>query len=361
VIPSLETVEINTAETVEVLQQEEQAQELSNDSSLFSDVEEQADLPEAEELFEPEEKQTPPEQTWDLGDLSELSEGVTMVPEQEQEPTLESAMSTEPEDDEEDERVDHRFPPLSEKEELEQASFDELDLGAEFGQTDEVPAYPVESEVDAALDAAFAGEDDEDLEEAESKPVQATPELFEEEEDYFDLAAELEEGLLNVQSAVQEDKPADGQNYSLEEILSDFKKGVEKQLGSEDYDTRYNLGIAYKEMGLIDEAIAEFQIASKDSKRFLECCSMLGLCFIEKGMPKLAVKWYQRGLETGGYTEEEYLGLKYEMAQAYELMSEFHKALEYYQEVYGVNAGYRNVTKKVKEINDYFRSKERPT
>jgi tetratricopeptide (TPR) repeat protein len=167
--------------------------------------------------------------------------------------------------------------------------------------------------------------------------------------------------LLNVQNAVQEDKPADGQNYSLEEILSDFKKGVEKQLGSEDYDTRYNLGIAYKEMGLIDEAIAEFQIASKDPKRFLECCSMLGLCFIEKGMPKLAVKWYQRGLETGGNTEEEYLGLKYEMAQAYELMSEFDKALEYYQEVYGVNAGYRNVTKKVKEINDYFRSKERPT
>lgn len=363
VIPSLETVEINTAETVEALQQEEQAQELSNDSSLFSDVEEQADLPEAEELFEPEEKQTPPEQTWDLGDLSELSEGVTMVPEQEQEPTLESAMGTESEEDEEDERVDHRFPPISEKEESEQASFDELDLGAEFGQTDEVAAYPMESEVDAALDAAFAGEeDDDDLEEAEeSKPVQATPELFEEEEDYFDLAAELEEGLLNVQSAVHEDKPADGQNYSLEEILSDFKKGVEKQLGSEDYDTRYNLGIAYKEMGLIDEAIAEFQIASKDPKRFLECCSMLGLCFIEKGMPKLAVKWYQRGLETGGYTEEEYLGLKYEMAQAYELMSEFDKALEYYQEVYGVNAGYRNVTKKVKEINDYFRNKERPT
>ncbi len=364
VIPSLETAELNTAETIEVLRQTEQTPEQNNDSSLFSDVElsEPSELPEAEELFEPEEKQTSSEQTWDLGDLSELSEGVTMVPEQEQEPTLESAISIDTEDDEEDERVDHRFPPISEKEELEQASFDELELGAGFGETEEVAAYPMESEVDAALDAAFAGEGEDDLEEAEeSKPVQATPELFEEEEDYFDLAAELEEGLLNVQSAVQDDKPADGQNYSLEEILSDFKKGVEKQLGSEDYDTRYNLGIAYKEMGLIDEAIAEFQIASKDPKRFLECCSMLGLCFIEKGMPKLAVKWYQRGLETGGFTEEEYLGLKYEMAAAYELMSEFDKALEYYQEVYGVNAGYRNVTKKVKEINDYFRSKERPT
>ncbi|HEY7162308.1 MAG TPA: tetratricopeptide repeat protein, partial [Acidobacteriota bacterium] len=365
-VPSLETVEI-TPETLKVLSPVEEIKEENNDSnSLFSDVElpEQAEIGEAEELFEPEEKQTPPAQTWDLGDLSELSDNVTMVPEQEPAPTIESVIAAEIDEDEEDERVDHRFPPISEKEELEQTSFDELELGSEFGVGDEVAAYPMESEVDAALDAAFTadGEDDDELEEAqESKPVLATPELFEEEEDYFDLAAELEEGLLNVQSAVQEDKPADGQNYSLEEILSDFKKGVEKQLGSEDYDTRYNLGIAYKEMGLIDEAIAEFQIASKDPKRFLECCSMLGLCFIEKGMPKLAVKWYQRGLETGGFTEDEYLGLKYEMAQAYELMSEFEKALEYYQEVYGVSASYRNVTKKVKEINDYIRSKERPT
>jgi len=359
-IPSLETNEI-TAETLKILPELEEAKK----ESLFSDVElpEQSELTEAEELFEPEEKQTSGEQTWDLSDLSELTDNVTMVPEPEQEPAVEAAIAAEVDEDEEDEQVDHRFPPISEKEELEQPSFDELDLGSEF-EGSEVAAYPMESEVDAALDAAFAGEgeDDEDLEEVqESKPVLATPELFEEEEDYFDLAAELEEGLLNVQSAIQEDKPADGQNYSLEEILSDFKKGVEKQLGSEDYDTRYNLGIAYKEMGLIDEAIAEFQIASKDPKRFLECCSMLGLCFIEKGMPKLAVKWYQRGLETGGFTEEEYLGLKYEMANAYELMSEFVKALEYYQEVYGVNASYRNVTKKVKEINDYIRSKERPT
>jgi tetratricopeptide (TPR) repeat protein len=360
-IPSLETNEINTAETLKVLPEVNEEKK----ESLFSDIElpEQSEAAEAEELFEPEEKQSSGEQTWDLSDLSELADHVTMVPEPEQEPTVEAAIAAEVDEDEEDEKVDHRFPPISEKEELEQPSFDELDLGSEF-EGSEVAAYPMESEVDAALDAAFAGEseEDEDLEEVqESKPVLATPELFEEEEDYFDLAAELEEGLLNVQSAIQEDKPADGQNYSLEEILSDFKKGVEKQLGSEDYDTRYNLGIAYKEMGLIDEAIAEFQIASKDPKRFLECCSMLGLCFIEKGMPKLAVKWYQRGLETGGFTEEEYLGLKYEMANAYELMSEFEKALEYYQEVYGVNAGYRNVTKKVKEINDYIRSKERPT
>jgi tetratricopeptide (TPR) repeat protein len=327
----------------------------------------------AESLFQQNSKSESGEQSWDLGDLSELSDNVLMVPEQEEDSLFDKAMGAAidlasgeqvEEDEEEDAPIDQRFPYIQEKEET---SFDELEpegFNEPSGEEDvEVPYIPVESEVDAALDAAFAGEpnfEEEDELIEESKPVQATPELFEEEEDYFDLAAELEEGLLSVQSAIEE-KPADGQNYSLEEILSDFRKGVEKQLGSEDYDTRYNLGIAYKEMGLIDEAIAEFQIASKDPKRFLECCSMLGLCFVEKGMPKLAVKWYQRGLETGGFTEEEYQGLKYEMAQACEVMGDLEKALEYYQEVYVVNAGYRNVTKKVKELTDHFRSKERPT
>jgi len=168
----------------------------------------------------------------------------------------------------------------------------------------------------------------------------------------FDLAAELEEGLLNVQSAVEEDRPSDGQNYSIEDILSDFKKGVDKQLGSEDYDTRYNLGIAYKEMGLIDEAIAEFQIAAKDQKRFLECCSMLGLCFVEKGMHKLAIKWYQRGLESPGYSEDEYQGLRFDLAQAHEAMGETERALEVFHEVYGINANYRNVSRKIKELQE---------
>ena len=212
-----------------------------------------------------------------------------------------------------------------------------------------------EESFSAAVDAVFQGSDTavgEKPAEPQAEVTHVKEELFEEEEDFFDLAAELEEGLLNVQSAVEEDRPPDGQNYSIEEILSDFKKGVDKQLGSEDYDTRYNLGIAYKEMGLIDEAIAEFQISAKDPKRFLECCSMLGLCFVEKGMHKLAVKWYQRGLDSPGYGEDEYQGLRFDLAQAYESMGEMDRALEVFQEVYGVSANYRNVAKKVKELQD---------
>ena len=115
----------------------------------------------------------------------------------------------------------------------------------------------------------------------------------------LDLGAELD-GLFETQAAVAEPAAAsaatDLGDAGLADIFKEFKKGVDKQLGKEDYDTRYNLGIAYKEMGLVDEAIAEFQLAARDQGRLLECSSMLGICFLEKGMAKLAVKWFEKGL-----------------------------------------------------------------
>ena len=67
-------------------------------------------------------------------------------------------------------------------------------------------------------------------------------------------------------------------------------------------------------MGLVDEAIAEFQLAAKDERRLLECTSMLGMCFVEKGMPKLAVKWFEKGLAAPGRADEEYKGIRYDLA-----------------------------------------------
>jgi tetratricopeptide (TPR) repeat protein len=170
----------------------------------------------------------------------------------------------------------------------------------------------------------------------------------------FDLASELG-GLFGAQSAVAEEPaPAAGGtdlgDASLSDIFREFQKGVDKQLGKEDYETRYNLGIAYKEMGLVDEAIAEFQLAAKDEKRLLECASMLGICFIEKGMPKLAVKWFEKGLQAPGRSDEEYQGLRYDLATALEQAGESEKALALFTELYGQDASFRDVAEKVRQL-----------
>ncbi len=103
-------------------------------------------------------------------------------------------------------------------------------------------------------------------------------------------------------------------------------------------------------MGLLDEAIAEFQLAAKDEVRGLECCSMLGLCFMEKGMPDIAIKWFEKGLDIPGRRDEEYSGLRYDLAQAYEAANQLERALELYMEIYRVNARFRDVKDRVREL-----------
>lgn len=123
-----------------------------------------------------------------------------------------------------------------------------------------------------------------------------------------------------------------------------------------DFETHYNLGLAYKEMGLFDDAVEEFQNAVKavavgdGTPRYLQCCNLIGHCFVEKGMPELAIKWYQRGLEAPGHSDEEYQALRYELGTAYEKAGEKEKAIAQFTEIYAVNVAYRGVGEKLKNL-----------
>ena len=214
------------------------------------------------------------------------------------------------------------------------------------------PAALSRDEIETELLSAIP-DDEEDFAAPAPAPVIAaavTPEenLFADEDNFFDLAAELESELAEDDEAISLSE----EEQSLEEIFKEFKKGVEQQLDSEDYDTHYNLGIAYKEMGLIDEAIGEFQLASKDPKRAVECASMLGLCFLEKGMPQLAIKWYRKGLEMPEITEEEHIGLLYDLASAYQEVGDTDQAQKAFMEVYGMNSNYRDIVVRIKALED---------
>jgi tetratricopeptide (TPR) repeat protein len=209
----------------------------------------------------------------------------------------------------------------------------------------------IESELLSALP-----DDDDDFIPAPPPPRAAPPppppvheeNLFADEDDFFDLAAELESEL----EEESEEVSLSEEEQSLEEIFKEFKKGVEQQLDSEDYDTHYNLGIAYKEMGLIDEAIGEFQLASKDPKRAVECASMLGLCFLEKGMPQLAIKWYRKGLEMPEITPEEHVGLLYDLGCAFMEVGDTDNGQKALVEVYGLNSNYRDIVTRIKQLED---------
>lgn len=181
-----------------------------------------------------------------------------------------------------------------------------------------------------------------------AKPTDAG--VFQAEEDFFDLASELEKEL-GEEEGLEDELVAPPEEQSLEEIVEGFRKGMAETLSPEDFDTHYNLGIAYREMGLIDEAISEFQLAAKDSRYLVDCCSLLASCFTEKGFPELAIKWYNEGLSSPIITEEETLGLVYELGDLYLTIGQTEEARQRFVEIYGVNSDYRDVGAKLAELD----------
>jgi tetratricopeptide (TPR) repeat protein len=134
------------------------------------------------------------------------------------------------------------------------------------------------------------------------------------------------------------------------EIFQEFKKGLEKELGDEDSETHYNLGIAYKEMGLIDDAINEFQTSRNDPKRFIQSSTMLGICYMEKGLYTLAIDVLSKAVSGLKDKDDAYWAINYDLAEAYEKNNNLKEALDLYTAVYGWNAKFRDVSDKMNRV-----------
>jgi tetratricopeptide (TPR) repeat protein len=129
----------------------------------------------------------------------------------------------------------------------------------------------------------------------------------------------------------------------------------------DDPETHYNLGVAFREMGLLDEAIGEFQKVVKGAQKgscppnFLQACSLLAVSFMDKAMPQIAVRWYMRALETPDLDEESTLALEYDLGVAYEQSGDAHNALARFSEVYSQNIDYRDVAEKIRTLQQKAR------
>jgi tetratricopeptide (TPR) repeat protein len=136
-------------------------------------------------------------------------------------------------------------------------------------------------------------------------------------------------------------------------LFEEFRSELGETKEEEDLETHYNLGIAYREMGLLEEAISEFQkVASSADKgpafRYaMQCSTLLGLAFMEKGQPAIAAIWYERALKTPGLDQESILALRYDLGVAQELAGDTHAAFNSFSQVYAMNIDYRDVSERI--------------
>ena len=148
-------------------------------------------------------------------------------------------------------------------------------------------------------------------------------------------------------------------NSELAEIFTEFKEGLEEPAAAsqgEDPETHYNLGVAFREMGLLDESIGELQKVCQAVERghpfphVMQAFTWLAQAFLEKGVPQAAVRWYEKALKLPTIDDEARIALHYELAAAYEACENKTAALNHFLEVYGANIDYRDVAERIKAL-----------
>jgi tetratricopeptide (TPR) repeat protein len=249
---------------------------------------------------------------------------------------------------------------------------DDLEFSFDLGEEEESPEAPTQV-VEHNLQA--------DLEEAEFYTQQG---LYAEAEKLYRNILSYEPDCAECQQKLDEietlrgqeqgssagDSPATSSIGDLSESFSDidfdfgsesspsdgeagkkiFKTDVDEQIAADDMESHYNLGIAYREMGLLDDAISEFEKAEKEPARYVDCQTLKGLSYSDKGDYANAEQMFKQALDSPHLEDIQRLNLGYELGLLYERAERTNDALTSYQDVFAQDSNYRDVKDKIQEL-----------
>ena len=170
--------------------------------------------------------------------------------------------------------------------------------------------------------------------------------------EYFDLAGRIEEELIVIQDILilQKEKGISTFEKPLSEIIADFKKDIGEKMLEANFESRYNLGLAFLEQGLWDEAIEEMRMASEDSSLAIDCYMVMSVCFREKQDYNEALIWIEKTLQISEEGSAQAFSIKYELASLYEEMGDSLKAMQIFLDVKKWKSNYRDVNKRLKAL-----------
>lgn len=158
-------------------------------------------------------------------------------------------------------------------------------------------------------------------------------------------------GSKDTRMRVKEPTVTGDEDADFTRMLQHFREGVSRSLGDEDYATHYDLGVAYKEMGLLDDAIAEFQRALRSPTHRLPAYEALGQCFLEQGSFPVAVTVLSRALHEPGLDDEQRVGVLYLLGYACEALQRRDEARSYFQRVYATDIHFRDVAERLAALD----------
>ncbi len=262
-------------------------------------------------------------------------------------------------------------PEVEEEPEIEEepAAEEEQEVQAVAGQTDREAGSPeVESAPQAEYEIPVEPEPETETETSREYEIPAEP-VVEQDREVDDVpdaageipvdeapaeasAAEPEAGVTAAKDDLSdileaEDAAIEATDVDTKQLVEEITSDVEEN----DFRSHYDLGMAYIEMALFNEAIRELQISARSEQLQLRGLEMIGHCFLELDNPRLAVKQLNRGLEIAMTTGGDNLGIHYNLGLAYEALNEVDKAREHFEEVYIVDVTFRDISEKMKKYS----------
>jgi tetratricopeptide (TPR) repeat protein len=200
---------------------------------------------------------------------------------------------------------------------------------------------PIDEELFAALETALP----------EPRPRSSTPVPPQR----APIAASSDESFVNLSEWLRDDEPPKStrmvsageeepqEQQDFSDMLTKFKQGVTSNVDDTDHESHYDLGVAYKEMGLLDEAISEFQKALRGTEQRVRTYEALGQCFVEKRQYQIAMTILKRALNDAGASDDTLVGVLYLLGYASESLQKWEDAVGYYERVFTVDIQFRDV------------------
>ncbi|HEX2722193.1 MAG TPA: tetratricopeptide repeat protein, partial [Gemmatimonadaceae bacterium] len=164
------------------------------------------------------------------------------------------------------------------------------------------------------------------------------------EEGYIDLGEWLERTRTppSTRMITHDEEPETDEQKDFGEMLDKFKAGISRNVDDEDFESHYDLGIAFREMGLLDEAIGSFQKASRGKDQRVRASEAIGQCFMDKGEAGVTMTVLERLVSEPGMSDTRLVGVLYLLGQAAESLGRTSEAAAYFQRVLAVQIGFRD-------------------
>lgn len=162
------------------------------------------------------------------------------------------------------------------------------------------------------------------------------------EDEFFDLVSELNEEF----DTPPEEKKSPGE---ISEVFSAFKKGIDETIAKDDFQTHFDLGIAYREMGLVEDALDEFLLCSKLPGKRVVSLYQAGLCEVARENYQQAVQYFDDALKEPELDDQEKISLSYELAELFLRQEQKSKAAALFQEIQKIDPEFREVQKRLEQ------------